>query len=116
MLEACNRLTVIEVLSCPACGNLEAGPRELCPNCGHSLEALQVPGIGTLASWTVIRRPPSQFRGDAPYCVAVVDLDAAVRLTVRLQDDPAVLRIGARVALVERQDGIAMFRQLPADT
>lgn len=100
----------LRILRCAACGALDAGPREICPICaGTDLEPHDVEGAGTLVSWTIIRRPPSRFRHDGAYCVAVVDLDANVRMTVRLDYSEATARPGARVALIKQDDGVATF-------
>lgn len=79
----------VEILRCAACGQLDPGPRELCPSCySPRMETVAVAGRGTLVSWTHVRRPPSRFQADGPYAVAVVDLDCGVRLTGRLAEVP----------------------------
>ena len=61
-------------------------------------------------SWTIVRRPPTRFRQHGPYCVAVVDLDAGVRLTARLEGAAETVGPGARVVLVRQEDDVAIFR------
>ena len=98
------------VLRCEACGALDPGPREICPRCfKRALQAAGVPGTGRLVSWTMVRRAPTRFRGQAPYAVAVVDLDAGVRVTGRLQNPSDDVAPGARVRAVGRGDGYALF-------
>lgn len=46
---------------------------------------MSVPGEGRLLTWTEIRRPPAGLEVDGPYRVAVIDLDAGVQVTGRLQ-------------------------------
>lgn len=79
----------IAVLECADCGTLDPGPRTLCASChGFDLREVRVPGHGRLVSFTTIRRPPTAFREDGPYVVAIVVLDAGVQVTGRL--DPGV--------------------------
>lgn len=100
----------LSALRCGACGALDPGPREVCAACGSpDLVACTVPGTGRLLSWTVIRRAPTRFKGQAPYTIAVVDLDAGIRLTGRLRDAPEGLRPGVPVAAVASADGITLF-------
>jgi uncharacterized OB-fold protein len=103
----------VQVLRCPACGTLDPGPRLLCANCGSpGLIAHHVSGAGTVASWTVIRRPPLRFRGEGPYAVAVIDLSAGVRVTGRLSRIPEDgLRPGAPVAAIGQSEQGIMFEE-----
>jgi len=60
---------------------------------------VDIPGIGQLASWTTIRKPPLRFKADGVYHVCVVDLDNGFRVTGRFLtsgDD----QIGDRVVAV----------------
>ena len=102
--------STVSVVVCPQCGRLDAGPRELCRDCfAPGLEPRQVDGRGELVSWTMIRRPPTAFRDEGEYAVAVVALDAGVQVTGRLErqdQDPAP---GARVAAVASKDGVPIF-------
>ncbi|WP_046869184.1 Zn-ribbon domain-containing OB-fold protein [Microvirga massiliensis] len=102
----------VAVLICQDCGQLDPGPRELCSACGSSRLVEQVvEGRGRLVSWTVIRRPPTKFRSEAPYAIAVVDLDAGVRITGRLGAVSDDLEPGAPVVLEETRDGIHVFKR-----
>ncbi len=99
----------LDVLRCEDCGRLDPGPRELCAACASSrLLHHRVDGLGTLISWTVIRRAPTRFRAEAPYAIAVVDLDGGVRITGRLPsgEEPEP---GSRVMLLEVRDQIPYF-------
>jgi uncharacterized OB-fold protein len=102
----------IGVLRCKACGALDPGPREFCSACGDAqMEACSVPGHGKLVSWTIIRRPPTRFRTNGPYTIAVVDLDAGVRLTGRLTSMSENIRPGADIAFVGMDDAIHLFEE-----
>lgn len=102
----------VTVLACEDCGHFDPGPRDLCPVCASSrLVEREVDGRGRLVAWTVIRRPPAKFRADAPYTIAVVDLDAGVRITGRLRRDDADLEPGVPVILDEVHNGVHVFRK-----
>jgi uncharacterized OB-fold protein len=91
-------IPTVRVLQCPACGRLDAGTREVCSSCYHrGLDGHHTEGTGILQSWTVIRRPPSQYADVDHYTVAVIALDAGPRISVRLADTPEDLAIGDRM-------------------
>ncbi len=77
----------IAMQRCRACGTVDALTRTVCARClGDAFDRIEVEGRGTLASWTTIRRAPTQFRDDVPYDVCVVDLPNGQRITGRLAD------------------------------
>jgi uncharacterized OB-fold protein len=102
---------LVDVLKCGNCGALDAGPREICPVCYEAaLQRHQVSGDGELLSWTVIRRPPAAFRTEGAYAVAVVRLDAGVKVTGRLESPSEATEPGTRVALAASKNGVPTFR------
>jgi uncharacterized OB-fold protein len=105
----------INILRCRACTSLDPGPREFCSICGEAqMEQCAVPGQGTLVSWTVIRRPPTRFRAQGPYTIAIVDLDAGVRLTGRLVAASENVKPGVGVAFVGMGDSTYLFEERAA--
>lgn len=109
MLEGALMISDVAVLRCTACGTLDPGPRELCARCASdALVPQHVPGRGTLVSWTIIRRPPAKFKAEGAFAVAVVDLDAGVRITARLREGEDC-EPGERVVVRENRGGIAYF-------
>ena len=83
----------LTVFRCQGCGALHERAPVVCATClGQLFDEQSVAGLGTLASWTTIRKPPLAFRGHGAYDVAVVDLDAGLRVTGRIasQDGQAV--------------------------
>jgi uncharacterized OB-fold protein len=91
---------MISFHQCMQCGTLEAECIETCAKCLHTgMDTIQVPGVGTLASWTTIRKPPLQFKAEGPYHVGVVDLNNGFRITGRflLEDGD---QLGDRVVVV----------------
>lgn len=86
--------------ACTACGAVQLIPRSLCAQChGSALAWRRSAGLGRILSHTTVHRAPTPaFRDDAPYAIALVDLDEGFRLMVNVKggDGPAVA-IGARV-------------------
>ena len=68
---------------------------------------------GIVYTETVVHAAPSRFVGDAPYQLAIVDLDdgagPAVRVTVRILGER--VRIGDQVEFAEERDGVAFFKK-----
>lgn len=91
----------LRVPRCGACGLHHHYPRMRCPHCGAAdLAWVTAAGTGTVHSFTVVRQhgiPP--FKEQAPYVVALVDLDEpGARMLGQMPDvDPAAVRIGMRV-------------------
>ena len=87
---------------CTACGRVRHYPRPVCPHC-FSLESefRDAPGGGAIHTWTVCHHPFNFFfKQAAPYIVALVDMDAGVRINAPLRGIAEnELRIGRRVKL-----------------
>ena len=91
---------------CMDCGRYHFYPRTLCPYCSSSrLEWTQCSGLGTVYSFTVVHRAPSPaFAAEAPYIVAVVELDEGTRLMTNITGcAPDAVRVGAKVRVTFRQ-------------
>lgn len=100
----------VRILRCKACGTRDPGPRDLCPICHSSnFEAEEVASTGTLVATTFIRRPPAKFKIDGAYGIAVVALDAGVRVVGRVDEAPEAWAPGTRVAVIAQRDGYAIF-------
>lgn len=88
---------------CAACGLHHFYPRELCPHC-HSdrVDWSESKGAGTVYSYTVAHRAAGPaFKADAPYVVAVVELDEGPRMMTNIIGcPPDAVSIGARVEVV----------------
>ena len=87
---------------CTACGRVRHYPRPVCPHC-HSMESeyCKVATGGAVHTWTVCHHPFNFFFTQAaPYIVALVDMDAGVRVNAPLRGvSEADLEIGRRVRL-----------------
>ena len=72
---------------------------DVCPDCGRTdLEFYEVAGDGRVVVWTTIHVPPTRYADEAPYTVAIVELDAGLRTMGRLIGDSA-RELGAHVRL-----------------
>jgi uncharacterized OB-fold protein len=90
-------------------------PRTFCPTCsGSAVEWREDPGTGTVYAASVHTRPgPGRIAEDGPYVVALVDLDAGVRMMGNVTGcDPDAVRVGMRVVLV--WEPLSDGRHLPA--
>jgi len=69
---------------------------------------------GVIYTETIIHSAPQQFAADAPYQLAIIDLGAGKRITVRIlgQAPEERARIGDRVAFVEERDGVSYYRKV----
>jgi uncharacterized OB-fold protein len=68
---------------------------------------------GLVYTETIVHSPPEQFAADAPYQLAIIDLEAGGRTTVRVlgKTEAERARIGDRVIFVEERDGVAYYRK-----
>jgi uncharacterized protein len=69
---------------------------------------------GTVYTETVVHAAPAQLASEAPYQIAIVDLESGVRITGRVASGR--VRIGDRVEMCEEQDGIPRFRLISSDS
>lgn len=87
---------------CAACGKVRHYPRPVCPHC-FSMESRweEAPLGGKIHAWTVCHHPFNFFfKQAAPYIVALVDMDAGVRVNAPLRGIAETdLKIGRRVRL-----------------
>ena len=90
----------LRLQQCDACGCHQFYPRLLCGSCGATaLSWRTVSGAGRVATWSVVRRGVSKAY-EAPYVVALIDLDEGPRMMSQIVgsdvEDPR-LAVGARV-------------------
>jgi uncharacterized protein len=107
-----NRLVVQR---CRTCQKYQLYGRALCKFCGGEVEWTEASGLGTVASWTVIRQNHSRpWREMLPYVVALVDLDEGARLMTNIVGcDPEEVSIGMPVKVrfekISDEAAIALF-------
>jgi uncharacterized OB-fold protein len=84
---------------CNQCGFFVLGPHDLCPRCWtrQAMTPVPVGRTGTLYSYSVIEQLPSGYQ--KPFAVGYIDIERGLRVFAHLRNEPATLRIGARVAL-----------------
>ena len=92
---------------CTNCGTFRLPPPPYCFVCQHrEVEWVDLPGTGTVYSFTVVRHPLARMLHAAvPYAAGIVELDgtqgAGARMIVNIVDcDVDTLRIGDKVEIV----------------
>jgi len=79
----------LRIQRCSACQRYIHYPRIVCPWCmSDDLGFEDVSGRGVVYSYTLVHRAPAAFADEAPYLVALVDLDVGVRMLTRLVGVP----------------------------
>jgi len=109
--------------TCTSCGTVLLPPQPRCFNCqGDAFEWVELPGTGTIYTFTVVRHPLApQLAPVVPYVSGVVELDgtqgAGARLIVNIVDcDPETVAVGDRVRVIfdRVSDTLAVPRCVPA--
>lgn len=97
----------LAVPRCTNCGTFRLPPSPFCFNCQtREFEYVDLPGTGTIYSFTVVRHPlHPDLAGACPYVAGTVELDgtqgAGARMLVNIIDcDPDTVNIGDRVEIV----------------
>jgi uncharacterized OB-fold protein len=92
-------------------------PSGACETAGGTLEWRECDGVGVVASFSVVRRPvQAEWMEAGAYVVAMIDLDAGIRMLSNIVDcDPAEIACGARVratfvATTDPELGLPVFR------
>jgi len=68
---------------------------------------------GVIYTETIVHAPPEQYAADAPYQLAIVELNGGGRVTARVLGKTVEerARIGERVRFVEERAGVAYYRK-----
>jgi Predicted nucleic-acid-binding protein containing a Zn-ribbon len=89
---------------CADCGEVLLPPRPACYACGgRNVVVEPQPQTGSIYTYTEVRTPPPAFEDDAPYTVAVVELDSGGRIIGRVTADYDDVAIGDPVELRVRE-------------
>ncbi len=82
-----------------------------CRRCGcNDLAPIAIEGKGRLLSWTVIRRPSGAAASrQGPFAVALVELEAGLRITANLEGWENEPPPGSEVVAVGEIEGIPIF-------
>jgi uncharacterized OB-fold protein len=94
---------------CPKCGWADFFATSNCPRCHSEIKEGPLPDRGKVATFTIIRYPPLGFEQEAPYVVALIDLDNGPRVIGRIAGTPELLQIGTHVTLTGCQNGALQF-------
>jgi uncharacterized OB-fold protein len=63
---------------------------------------------GVIYTETNVHAAPEQYAADAPYQLAIIEMDGGGRITARVLDRAL---IGERVTFVEERGGVAYYRK-----
>jgi len=101
----------VMVLKCSGCGKLQAPPAYFCKSCkSDKLGSTEISGKGKLYTYSTVHVPLASLEKEAPYTVAIVELNGGCRVTGRLvKSSSDKLSIGAPVELVKVLDGTYFF-------
>jgi len=94
---------------CEKCGWADFHPTPRCPRCGSEPKQSAIPGLGRIRTFTTIRYPPSGFESQAPYVVAIIELENGPKVIGRVTSSPEV-KIGNLVSLSSTKNGILEFQ------
>ena len=67
-------------------------------------------GTGRIATFTIIRYPPKGFENQAPYVVAIIDIENGPRVVGRVSNSADEVKIGSAVALMSSKQGALEFQ------
>jgi hypothetical protein len=100
--EGCRRAE-LRAQRCTACGHLRWPPSVLCPRClAAGGEWVRLSGRGAIYSFIIVHRPQHPaFLEDAPYNVAIVELEEGLRTHTNVVECAnEELRVGLAVEVV----------------
>ncbi|MCL6517008.1 Zn-ribbon domain-containing OB-fold protein [Alicyclobacillus sp.] len=94
----------LRIQHCADCGRHIFYPRLLCPHCfSDRIEWVAASGRGSIYSYTVVHRAMGPFADEAPYIVAIVELEEGVRMMTRVVSPRDAVAIGRPVRVVFTQ-------------
>jgi len=80
----------LRIQRCAECGRPYFYPRPVCPACGsRNVEWFTASGRATLYSYVINHRPAPGFEDEAPYAIAVVELEEGPRMMTSIVGLPA---------------------------
>jgi len=90
---------------CNKCGKWFFPPRLVCDGCGgREFATKRMARTGKIVTHTMIRTPASDFVDEAPFAVAIIEMDDGPRLTCQVVDHrEGELKIGQPVRLEFRR-------------
>src|SRR5258708_7944695 len=109
----------LRIQRCTDCGRFYFYPRPFCPICHSSdVEWVAVSGRARLHSYVINHRPAPGFEDEAPYAIAVVQLEEGPRMMTNIVGVPntpedLVLDMALEVVF-EEQGGVCLPKFRPA--
>ena len=90
---------------CEDCGKAFIPYRHVCPYCkSRNIRHAEMPKTGKVITFSILHAHPKGFRKQAPYVVALVELDNGARVVSQITDCEAEnVKIGMRVEAVFRK-------------
>ncbi|MFX1512407.1 MAG: Zn-ribbon domain-containing OB-fold protein [Promethearchaeota archaeon] len=91
----------------PDCAKIFFPPRHLCPDCSlETEENVNLSGRGQVVSYTIIYTAPSGKELQAPYCMAIIELEEGIPITAQITGiDPVEVFMGMQVKAAFRKHG-----------
>lgn len=75
---------------CTVCNKIYFPPRESCPYCRRKsmgkMKDVKLSNKGKIVTYTIIYDAPENFEGQAPYPIAIIELDEGPRITAQIVD------------------------------
>ena len=94
---------------CRSCSKAYFYPRPFCPDClSEDVEWFAASGRATLHTYVINHRPPPGFENDAPYAIAVVQLEEGPRMMtniVGIENTPENLVLDMDLEVVFEEQG-----------
>lgn len=78
---------------------------DICPRCQSHVKEASFSGEGKIGTFTVIRYPPEGFEQEAPYVVALIDLENGPRVIGIIVEASENLQIGQTVSFLRVSKG-----------
>ena len=77
----------LEAAICKKCGKRYYPPRLICAECGcRKFETYNLPEIGKLLTFTVIRTPASQFSDESPFAMGIIKFKDGLQMMGQIVD------------------------------
>jgi hypothetical protein len=95
---------------CEKCGWADFHPAPECPRCHGGIRQSAFAGAGKIVTFTAIRYPPKGFETQAPYVVAIIDIEDGPRVIGRVRNSADEVKIGSAVALRSSKEGMLEFQ------
>jgi uncharacterized OB-fold protein len=108
------RLHELWLPKCVDSGRYFFPPRTFSPFTGGAVAWEKVSGRARLASFLILHRPSPGYESEAPYIVALAELEEGPRMMTNLPGsppDPALLKIGAPLTVTFEQRGDMVLPQ-----